>query len=91
MIKGRRSGKSDRTEEMKDLEKHSLTKAEIEIVHLIECGLSNREIAKILSISEKTLKNQLTNIYLKLSIKSRYQLIVYVKRLESRYKSNHNL
>jgi DNA-binding NarL/FixJ family response regulator len=87
MIKGRRSGKSDRTEEMKDLEKHTLTKAEIEIVKLVELNFSNKEIAKTLLLSEKTVKCHLTNIYAKLSIKSRYQLIVYVKRLENRYKS----
>ncbi len=87
IIRGERPDKNDQAGEIKDLEAYTLTTSEIEIVHLIECGLSNREIAKALSISEKTLKNQLTNIYLKLSIKSRYQLIVYVKRLENRYKS----
>ncbi len=85
-MREKRPDKNNRTEEIKDLGKHLLTRAEIAIIGLIERGLSNKKIAKIRLISEKTLKNHLTNIYVKLSIKSRYQLIVYVKRLESRYK-----
>jgi DNA-binding NarL/FixJ family response regulator len=87
MVRERRSDKNDQAEETKYLEKYTLTKAEIEIIGLIECGFSNREIAKLLSKSEQTVKFHLTNVYTKLSIKNRYQLIVCIKGLRDRYKS----
>ena len=87
MMRGKGTDKNDRAEKIKDLETHTLTKAEKAIIGLLECGFSNKEIAKILSKSEQTVKGQLTNLYAKLSIKSRYQLIGCIKELKNRYKS----
>ena len=87
MVGEKRPYKNERTEKIKDLEKYSFTRAEIAIIDLLEGGFSNKEIAKILLKSEKTIKSHLTNIYTKLSTKNRYQLIIYLKRLESRYNS----
>lgn len=56
----------------------SLTHRETEIVKLIASGLSNRNIAKVLGIKEKTVKNHINNIYSKLQVRSRYQIIAYV-------------
>lgn len=84
--KKQRSDKSNLTEEIKDLERYNLTKSEIEIVKLVARSFSNKEIAKKLSKSEGTVKDYLTNIYSKFGLQNRYQLIVYIKRLERKYK-----
>jgi DNA-binding NarL/FixJ family response regulator len=62
--------------------RHELTKMEMKIIELIADCLSNKEIAKKLSISEKTVKAHLTNIFTKLGFQSRYQLIVYARQLK---------
>ena len=41
-------------------------------------GLKNREIAKLLSLSEHTVKNHLFRIFERLGISSRTELILYV-------------
>lgn len=65
-------------------DRNILTNTETKVVDLVGVGFSNREIAKKLSISEKTVKAHLTNIYTKLGIQNRYQLIVYAKNQETR-------
>ncbi len=51
-----------------------LTYAEFLIVGLVVEGLTNKEIAKRMGVSEKTIKNRLRIIFKKLNIKSRYEL-----------------
>jgi two-component system NarL family response regulator len=48
-----------------------LTSREREVLKLIAQGLSNKEIAKELYISDKTVKNHLSNIFAKLQINDR--------------------
>jgi DNA-binding NarL/FixJ family response regulator len=57
-----------------------LTPREIEIVRLASEGLRNREIAERLSITEGTVKIHLHNIYEKLGVTGRAQLILYATR-----------
>ncbi len=59
-----------------------LTKREKEIVNLISCGHSNGDIAKMLFISEHTVKDHTKNIYRKLEVHSRYELTALVNRLK---------
>ena len=54
-----------------------LTKREIEVLKLITEGLFNKEIAYKLSISEKTVKNHVSNIFKKISVSDRTQAAVY--------------
>ena len=54
-----------------------LTRREKDILDLVVKGNSNKEIAGLLYISEKTVKNHLTNIFRKLSVKDRTQAAVY--------------
>jgi two-component system, NarL family, response regulator LiaR len=54
---------------------HCLTKREREIARLVSEGYSNKVIAKRLSITVPTIKAHLYNIYKKLDINKRYQLI----------------
>lgn len=53
-----------------------LTGREQEVLSLIAEGLSNREIANKLFLSEKTVKTHITNIFSKLQISSRAQAVV---------------
>lgn len=53
-----------------------LTKREREIVKLVSKGYSNKKIAVTLSISEKTVKTHMNNIFKKLNVTNRFQLAV---------------
>jgi len=54
-----------------------LTKREEEVVRQVVEGLSNREIAEQLRLSEHTVKNYLFHIFEKLGISSRVELVTY--------------
>jgi DNA-binding NarL/FixJ family response regulator len=54
-----------------------LSKREQEIVPLVAEGMTNREIANRLNLSEHTVKNHLFRIYEKIGISSRVELILY--------------
>ena len=56
---------------------NGLSNRESEVATLVATGLSNREVAEKLFVTEKTVKFHLTNIYKKMSIRSRAQLIVW--------------
>lgn len=57
-----------------------LTQREIEILQHVAGGLANKEIARRLTISERTVKNHLSNIMEKLHVNSRTQAAVYALR-----------
>lgn len=54
----------------------SLTKREIEVLKCLARGCSNREIAETLFISEKTVKNHISNIFHKLEVNDRTQALI---------------
>lgn len=54
-----------------------LTLREVEVLQLIGEGLSNQEMAQKLYLSEKTVKNHLTNIFRKISVSDRTQAVIY--------------
>jgi DNA-binding NarL/FixJ family response regulator len=57
-----------------------LTPRELEVLKLIAGGLGNREIAQELTISEKTVKNHINNIFSKLHVNDRSQAMLYAIR-----------
>jgi DNA-binding NarL/FixJ family response regulator len=57
-----------------------LTSREQEILQLIGTGASNREIAAQLFISERTVKNHVTNILSRLELRDRTQAALYVQK-----------
>ncbi|GAA0352110.1 AAA family ATPase [Bacillus horti] len=59
-----------------------LTNREIEILQILAEGLSNKEIAESLGITEATVKTHVSNIYGKLGVKRRGQAIVRARELE---------
>lgn len=55
----------------------ALTEREREIIKLVAQGLTNRDIAERLFLSEKTVRNYVSNILSKLDLKNRTQLAAY--------------
>jgi two-component system NarL family response regulator len=52
-----------------------LTKREYEVLNLLAGGLRNKDIAKKLSITERTVKNHVTQIIAKMGVKSRTEAV----------------
>jgi RNA polymerase sigma factor (sigma-70 family) len=55
----------------------ALTDREQEVVKWVIQGMTNKEIASQLGISEKTIKTHLSNIFSKLRVSKRLQLLLY--------------
>lgn len=55
----------------------SLTKREIEILTQVAGGMFNKEIANNLNISERTVKNHISNIFKKIDVSDRTQAAVF--------------
>jgi DNA-binding NarL/FixJ family response regulator len=58
----------------------TLTEREREVLALIAAGHSNREIARILSVAEKTVKTHVSNVLMKLGVQDRTQAALYAVR-----------
>jgi DNA-binding NarL/FixJ family response regulator len=59
------------------LNSQALTRRELEVVESIALGLSNKDIADRLIISEATVRHHLSSIYSKLYISDRLNLVIY--------------
>lgn len=65
------------SEEDKYIDYHAiLSSREIDVLKLLATGLHNREIANVLNISEKTVKNHVSNILKKMDVDDRTQAAV---------------
>jgi len=71
---GRSSGRGSR------VSPPPLTERELEVIRALARGMSDRQIAQSLSISEKTVRNHTSNIYRKLHIFDRTQAVIYAVR-----------
>lgn len=65
-----------------------LTTRETEVLSLIAQGLSNREIGARLGVSEKTVKNHITNLFHKLGVRDRTQAVVVALQTGIQIESN---
>ncbi|MFK8138193.1 MAG: LuxR C-terminal-related transcriptional regulator [Bdellovibrionales bacterium] len=70
------------------LTQKGLSNREAEVAELVVKGLSNKEVANQLFVTEKTVKFHLTNIYKKMGVKSRAQLIVWCMPYQSFMENN---
>lgn len=57
-----------------------LTAREVEILKLVAIGLANKQIAYRLQVSEKTVRNHISNMYEKLGIQGRSQAVIYAAK-----------
>lgn len=55
----------------------SLSEREMEVIRLIALGMTNRQIATQLKLSEKTIKNHVSHIFRKLKITARTQAAIH--------------
>jgi DNA-binding NarL/FixJ family response regulator len=62
----------------------TLSNREQDVVRCVAEGMSNREIASRLKLTEHPVKNYLSRIFDKLGVSSRAEVVVYVLRLRSR-------
>lgn len=58
----------------------SLTKRELEVLIQVANGMFNKEIATVLNISERTVKNHISNIFKKIEVSDRTQAAVFAIR-----------
>ena len=63
--------------ETTDYKKYGISERELDVIRLIAEGLSNKEIAASLYLSEGTVRNYLTTILDKLNLRDRTQLAVF--------------
>lgn len=56
---------------------YGLTRRELDIITKIASGQSNKEVGEEFSISERTVKHHLTNIFNKVGVTSRLQLALF--------------
>jgi DNA-binding NarL/FixJ family response regulator len=56
---------------------YGLTKREQQIVHQVVTGLTNRDIARQLGISEDTVKHHVTNVFNKVGVSTRLELALF--------------
>jgi DNA-binding NarL/FixJ family response regulator len=71
---------SKRADERQRLPVPALTVRELEVLKLVAKGMSNRDIADELFISENTVKNHVRNILEKLHLHSRMEAVMYALR-----------
>lgn len=58
----------------------SLTRRELEVLKLLAVGMYNKEVAENLGISERTVKNHVSNIFKKICVTDRTQAAVFAIR-----------
>jgi len=68
----------DRDQDIVKIE--SLTKRELEVLKNLSYGMYNKEIAEKLDISERTVKNHISNIFKKIEVTDRTQAAVFAIR-----------
>ncbi len=71
---------SKKIEQRQQIATPNLTAREVEVLRFVAKGMSNREIAEELYISENTIKNHVRNILEKLHLHSRMEAVLYAMR-----------
>jgi DNA-binding CsgD family transcriptional regulator len=79
-LKGHPRGSFSPADLEKFFTKHDLTAREREIVALLVEGLGNKQIADRLTISVRTVSNHLYNIYQKLAVSTRFELLALLQK-----------
>jgi ATP/maltotriose-dependent transcriptional regulator MalT len=69
------TGEPSFTPDSRQIEKLNLSKRELEVLILINEGLSNQQIADRLYVSENTIKKHISSIFLKMDVERRTEAI----------------
>ena len=64
------------------MDKYILTKREKEVFKLLVTNKTTKEIAKSLNISEKTVRNHISNAMQKLGVKGRAQAVIELLKMK---------
>ena len=64
------------------MSKSVLTKREKQVFHLLESNKSTEQIAEKLGISEKTVRNHISNVMQKLGVKGRAGAVIELLKLK---------
>jgi DNA-binding NarL/FixJ family response regulator len=75
------SGFRNRSRREKELRSARLSTRELQIVECLLQAKSNKEIARMLDLSEKTIKHYMTNLMNKLKVKSRLEVVLAAQAL----------
>jgi len=59
-----------------------LTKRERQIIEFLIKGYESKEIASLLNVTDKTIRNHISNIIIKLDVKNRLQAIIKLIKLK---------
>lgn len=70
---------SQKLPQLKEPDLSQLSPKEVEVAKLMTQGTSNKEIAQMMNVTERTIKSHLTQIYTKLNIRDRMQLMLYMQ------------
>lgn len=83
LARGKKSGNSEIvTPDLRSYDELGITEREYEVLCMIDQGLSNKEVAEKLFISQNTVKTHLSNLYIKLDAKRRTQALKNAKDLK---------
>jgi len=74
------SATTKRTSSAEPLNIPSLTEQEIRILTLIAEGLTNADIAEVLTVSQNTVKTHVHNVFVKLGVSDRTQAAIWAIR-----------
>jgi DNA-binding NarL/FixJ family response regulator len=72
------SGSADSGPVQESTREHGLTGRELQVLRLVASALSNKAIARELSLSERTVHRHLSNIFSKISVSSRAAATAFV-------------
>ena len=61
----------------RSIEPRKLSSRETDILQMVSCGKSNKEIADMFLISEKTVRNYISNIFKKINVSNRTEAAIY--------------
>ncbi len=64
-----------------------LTRREVDVLYMLTQGAHNKEIAEWLQVGEKTIRNYVSRLYQKLSVRDRTQIIAYAAYAEEEMKN----
>lgn len=78
------TGFRNRSRREKELKSSKLSTREIQIVECLFEAKSNKEIARALNLSEKTIKHYMTNLMNKLKVKSRLEVVLAAQSMRGR-------